>query len=683
MATSGTIQKAIRTGYRMQIAWSVDSQSVADNTSKVTAKVQLVSTGASYTINSSASKAGNLTINGTKYTFNFTASLSGNQTKTIYTKTVSIKHKEDGTKNCSFSSTIGVNVTLSGTYYGDITASGTGTFNTIARATIPAVSASSIDMGQSITVNMPRAAASFTHTLTYAFGDTSGTIGSGLGTSKAWTVPLSLASQIPSGTSGTCTITCKTYSGNTLVGTKAVSFTAKVPASVKPTIESVAIADTMTAIYNKFGNMVQGKSKPKLTITAGGSYGSTIKTYKTVFEGKSYSGATPTTAVISGSGTVSAAIKVTDSRGRTATTNKTWTVAAYKAPAISILTAARCNSDGTENYEGLNAKISAAFSIASVNSKNTNSYKLEYKIKAGTAWETLKAGNSYTYSDTTVTGAIFGSDSAFDLRLSITDYFGTVSRTIEIPTAFTLIDYNANGRAVAFGKVSSIGYGVEFGMPAYFTNAETPSSVKYLETGQDFNSILEPGFYSVPSTSVSGSLLNKPYTGTSTGSLIVLREGNGIQKAQIFHTADKASGAIYERCYYTGSWGEWHMVHNGGGKILWTGALYMTASHKITLSEPIRQQPSGITLVFSRYDNGAALEHNYNSFFVPKFLVEEKPGVGSAFRMNTVNFSMVATKYLYINNETITGNDSNDDTGTGNGVTYNNAAYVLRYVIGI
>lgn len=683
MATSGTIQKAIRTGYRMQIAWSVDSQSVADNTSKVTAKVQLVSTGASYTINSSASKAGNLTINGTKYTFNFTASLSGNQTKTIYTKTVSIKHKEDGTKNCSFSSTIRVNVTLSGTYYGDITASGTGTFNTIARATIPAVSASSIDMGQSITVNMPRAAASFTHTLTYAFGDTSGTIGSGLGTSKAWTVPLSLASQIPSGTSGTCTITCKTYSGNTLVGTKAVSFTAKVPASVKPTIESVAVADTMTAIYNKFGNMVQGKSKPKLTITAGGSYGSTIKTYKTIFEGKNYSGATPTTAVTSGSGTVSASITVTDSRGRTATANKTWSVAAYKAPLISILSAARCNSDGTENYEGLNAKISAAFSIASVNSKNNNSYKLEYKIKAGTAWETLTAGNSYSYSETTVTGTIFGADSAFDLRLSITDYFGTVSRTIEIPTAFTLIDYNANGRAVAFGKVSSIGYGVEFGMPAYFTNAEVPSSVKYLETGQDFNSILEPGFYAVPTTAISGTLVNKPYTGTSTGSLVVLREGNGIQKSQIFHVASKANGEIYERCYYSGTWGDWNTVYNGGGKILWTGALYMTASHKITLSEPISQQPSGITLVFSRYDNGAALEHNYNSFFVPKFLVEEKPGVGSAFRMNTVNFSMVATKYLYINNETITGNDSNDDTGTGNGVTYNNAAYVLRYVIGI
>ena len=95
MASSGTIQQAIRTGYRLQIAWSVGSQSVANNTSSVTAKVQLVSTGSSYTINSSASKSGSLTINGTKYTFNFTAALSGNQTKTLFTKTVTIPHNSD------------------------------------------------------------------------------------------------------------------------------------------------------------------------------------------------------------------------------------------------------------------------------------------------------------------------------------------------------------------------------------------------------------------------------------------------------------------------------------------------------------------------------------------------------------------------------------------------------------
>ena len=42
---------------------------------------------------------------------------------------------------------------------------------------------------------------------------------------------------------------------------------------------------------------------------------------------------------------------------------------------------------------------------------------------------------------------------AYDVRLSVTDFFTTVRKTVEIPTAFTLIDYNASGRAVAFGTV--------------------------------------------------------------------------------------------------------------------------------------------------------------------------------------------------------------------------------------
>lgn len=42
---------------------------------------------------------------------------------------------------------------------------------------------------------------------------------------------------------------------------------------------------------------------------------------------------------------------------------------------------------------------------------------------------------------------------AYDVRLSVTDFFTIVRKTVEIPTAFTLIDYNASGRAVAFGTV--------------------------------------------------------------------------------------------------------------------------------------------------------------------------------------------------------------------------------------
>lgn len=685
MAASGTIQQAIRTGYRLQIVWSVDSQSVANNTSTITVKVQLVSTGSSYTINSSASKSGSLTINGTKYTFSFTAALTGGQTKTLYSKPVTVAHNADGSKTCSFSATVGINVTLSGTYYGDITASGNGTFDTIARASsISSVTSSvSVNGTNTCTVNISRAASSFTHTVVFSFGSYSKTT-TGVGTSTSYAIPTSWLNAISKATSGTAKVTVTTYSGSTKVGA-AVSknFTVTVPASVVPTISSVAVADTTTH-QATFGNMVQSKSKPKFTITAAGTQGSTITAYKTVFEGKTFSGATPTAGVITGSGSVSAKITVTDSRGRTASTTKTWTVLAYTAPKIISFQGFRCLADGTENYEGTHLSAAINFSIAQVNGKNTAAYTLEYKLQSATTWTNLTSGAVYALNDTIVSASgIFGADNSFDVRLSVTDSFGTVRSTFEIPTAFTLLDFNESGRALAFGKVSELKEGVEFALPTVFSHAETPSSVTYLTEGQDLNEVLEPGFYTIPTTAISGTLLNKPFTTTSTGSLIVLREGNGLQRAQIFHVASKPNGAIYERCYYSNAWGDWKTVYNGGGKILWEGGMYMTASHKVELAEAISKQPSGIVLVFSRYGDGAVAEHNYNSFFVHKAFVAAKPGVGSAFRMNTVNFSLVCTKYLYISDLTIAGNDSNDDEGTGSGVTYNNKAYVLRYVIGV
>ena len=687
MATSGTIQQAIRTGYRIQIAWTVDSQSVANNTSTVTAKVQLVSTGSSYTINSSASKSGSLTINGTKYTFSFTAALSGSQTKTLYTKTVTIPHNSDGTKTCAFSATCGINVTLSGTYYGNVTASGNGTFNTIARASkISSVTSSvSVNGTNAVTVNITRAASSFTHTVVFSFGSYSKTT-TGVGTSTSYAIPQSWLNAIPNSTSGTAKVTVTTYSGSTKIGSAvSKSFKITVPASVVPTISAVSLTEAVSGLAAQFGGYVQNKSKIACKVTAAGAYSSTIKAYKTTVQGANFSSAAFTSGFLTKSGTSNVTVTVTDSRGRTATTTKSITVIAYTAPKITSFQGFRCLADGTENYEGTYINAAVKFSISAVGDKNTKSYSIEYKKTSATAWTALANGSVYLLNQSIISASgVFSVDSSYDIRLSVTDYFGTVRSTFEIPTAFTLLDFNASGKGLAFGKVSELTEGIEFAMKTVFSHAETPSSVTYLTEGQDLNDILEPGFYTIPTTAISGTLLNRPYTGTSTGSLVVLREGNGLQKAQILHIASKANGWIFERSYYSGTWGEWNTVYNGGsGKILWTGAMYMTAGHKATLSEAVSKQPSGIVLVFSRYDNGAAAEHNYNSFFVPKALVAAKPGVGSAFRMNTVNFSMVCTKYLYINDATITGNDGNDDTGTANGVTYNNAAYVLRYVIGI
>lgn len=429
---------------------------------------------------------------------------------------------------------------------------------------------------------------------------------------------------------------------------------------------------------------MQGKSKVKITITAAGAYCATIKAYKTIVDGKSYNGAAPTTGTLS-SGSKTISVTVTDSRGRIATITKAISVVAYTAPTIPTLTAVRALQDGTDNYEGQHAKIALSFAISPVGNKNSNAYTLEYKAKSATTWTAIQTGTGYSLTDTIVTDALFSVDSAYDIRLSVTDYFGTVRKTAEIPTAFTLVDFHSGGRGVAFGKVSEIAEGVEFGLPAYFTHGETPSSVTYLVDGQDLNTILEPGFYAIPTTAISGTLKNKPFTGTSTGSLVVVREGNGGQRAQIIHTASKPNGAIYERCYYSGEWGGWKTVYNGGGKILWSGGMYMTEGHKIALSEPITSQPSGIVLIFSRYANGAVADTNFNSFFVPRAFINEKRGYGNIFVMYaSPTLQMAAAKYLYINNEYITGHADNDATGTSDvGIKYQNNAFVLRYVIGV
>lgn len=686
MAASGTIQQAIRTGYRLQIVWTVGSQSVANNTSSVTVKVQLVSTGSSYTINSSASKSGSLTINGTKYTFTFTAALSGNQTKTIFTKTVTVAHNANGTKTCAFSATAGINVTLSGTYYGNVTASGSGTFNTIARAsTISSVTSSvAINDTNAVTVNITRAASSFTHTVVFSFGSYSKTT-TGVGTSTSYAIPTSWINAMPSTTSGTAKVTVTTYSGSTKIGS-AVSknFTVTVPASVVPTFSSVAVTDT-TSNQTTFGNMVQGKSRAKFTITAAGAYSSTITAYKTVFEGKTYTGATPTTSAITGSGTVKATITITDSRGRTASTTKSWTVVAYAAPKIISFQGSRCLADGTDNYDGTHLKTAVNFSISPVNEKNAASYTIEYKLKTATAWTALTSGAVYALNSTIVsTSGFLGVDNSFDVRLSVADSFTTIRSIIDIPTAFTLLDFHAGGKALAFGKVCEVEEGVEFGLPAFFSHAETPGSPTYLQGGEDLDTLLEPGFYAIPTTEISTSLINKPWTSTATGSVMVIREGNGLQKCQIAHKCTKGDGCIYERTYYTDGWGAWQTVYNGGGTFLWTGGMYMTAGHVIAFSEPASKQPTGIVLVWSEYYDAEVKNQTFATHFIPKSLIGAHSGSGHSLWMSTSNGTYIATKYLYIRDDGITGHNNNSLViETTSGITLNNNRFVLRYVIGV
>ena len=676
MATSGAMSTT-NDKIKYKITITQNSQSVANNTSNVTVSVRVYRTNTGYTTYGTGTVY--VTINGTQYTEAITTSDKITSSGiVIFSKTLNIAHNADGTK------TLATSARITHDQFTSSNQSYSQALTTVPRATTPTLSASSVNMGASITINMPRASGSFDHTVTYKFGNATGTIGTDLGTSKVWEVPLSLASQIPNATSGTVTITVKTYNGSTLIGTKTVSFTAKVPASVVPTIGSVGVADTNTAYATQFGSLVQGKSKAKFTITASGAYGSTITAYKTVIEGKTYTGATPTTSVLTGSGNVTATITVTDSRGRTATTTKTFNRIPYTAPTITAFDIVRTDAKGVENYEGTNAKITAAFSISAVSNKNTNTYKIEYKKQSETTWKAIESGTGYSYNKSIITGALFDTNSAYDVRLTVTDYFGSLTNTISLSTAFTLMDFNASGRGIAFGKVSEQ-EGVEFALPIKSTLGHLITSPILLQTGTDLDSLTDVGYY-VFESGVSTTLLNSPLSGSASGSIEVVSEGSGNQVRQVLTRCSAAYREIWDRLYYSNKWQEWIPVFKGSsgtGRILWTGGQYMTAGHKAELSEPILAQPHGIVLVFSRYANGEAQDTNFHQFFIPKAFVNQKNGYGHTFFMAANRFAVIATKYLYINNERITGHADNDATGTANGITYDNKSFVLRYVIGV
>lgn len=680
MATSGALATS-NDNIKYKITITQNSQSVTNNTSNVTVSVKFYRTNTGYTTYGSGTVY--CKINGTTYS----ASVDSSDKITssgivLFTKTLNIAHGSDGTKKLTVSAWIDHSQVTSKEQSYSLT------LTTIARATTPTVNVTSADMNTSITISMPRASSGFTHTLKYTFGSATGTIGSALGTSKAWTIPKSLANQIPNATSGSLTITCETYNGSTKIGTKTVKITIKVPNTdeFKPKVIGITILDLNTEINTKFGKLIQNQSKPMFTVNASGAYSSTIASYSTKFLGVTYTGAGFTVTNLTQYGSaLSMVTTIKDSRGRTATYTKTVEVLEYHIPKISLFNAQRCDSDGTINLEGEYLSLTYAFSISSLSNLNNKSHKIEYKLSSASSYSTLKNDTtSYSVNTTYISTVVFDVNNSYDLKLTVSDYFKTVTYTEVLSTAFTLMDFHESGRGMAFGGVASIEDEVEFLIKARFNNGENPQGAKAIKSGDDLDDYIEPGFY-VFSSAVGSTILNKPFTTNGSGSLEVIREGESNQVRQVI-TRCSVNREIWERVYYSNTWYEWQCVYKGGdARVLWSGGMYMTGGHTVPLSETVDSQPNGIVLIFSRYSGSTVQNYHYNHFFVHKAFVKAHSGVGSTFIMATGDpFEVLASKYLYIHNDKIVGNDNNNATGTGgSGITYNNAGFVLRYVIGV
>jgi microcystin-dependent protein len=374
-----------------------------------------------------------------------------------------------------------VRATISGTYYASFTTSASLTFDQIKRATQPTLSASSVNMGGSVTINMPRASSAFTHDLAYSFAGSGYTaIATGVGTSYAWTVP-DLASKIPNSTSGVVTIRCITKSGSTTVGTKTVTLTAKVPTSVVPTISAVAVTETVSGLAAQFGAFIQNKSAIKCTITAAGAKGSTIKSYSSTFMGLTYTGSTWTSRTLSAAGTLAIVTTVTDSRGRTAKKTTNVTVLDYSPPVISALRVYRCTADGTPADDGTALAVAYAYSVPSLNGGNTAQAVLAYKRTTASEYTRAYTATALSQNRTqVVTSATFSTDYQYDVQLQVTDWFGTVTpyRAV-LPSAEVILDIGADGKSLAIFKTAEQSGALEIAGDARITGTQERLGNKY------------------------------------------------------------------------------------------------------------------------------------------------------------------------------------------------------------
>lgn len=329
------------------------------------------------------------------------------------------------------------------------------------------ISASDGTLAVPLSLTVTRHNTAFTHTITYKCGTASGTVVSkSTATPVTWGATngntLALSSQNTSGDTVNVTFTITTYNGTTVVGTNSTTISMVIPDTVKPSL-SLVVSDA-AGYLSTYGAYVQGWSKLKIEATPTLAYGSPIKAYTVIADGKTYNYydvETLTTDAIQGKKvTVTAAVK--DARSRSSgLVSKDITVLEYSKPSVTAV-AYRCNSSGDADPEGAYMKVGFTSTITSLNGKNSASYTIAY----GTT--------TITGTGTSFTSDVIACDVSrvWSVEIKVSDDLDSTTATAAIPIAFTLMDFYRTGEGVAFGKVATRD-GFDCAMDAYFSGNVT------------------------------------------------------------------------------------------------------------------------------------------------------------------------------------------------------------------
>lgn len=324
---------------------------------------------------------------------------------------------------------------------------------TVAPAASGIDSAAGINTGNAVCVKWTPKNKDFTFNLTFTIGGT--TVKSATGIKPGGTAQYTYDdyiiphSAVPNATSATVTVTLTTYSGSKKVGEASKTFTAYVPASIKPTAALTVTLVNNNSVINGWNVCVKGYSKLSYTVTASGAYGATIQSCRFTFAGKTVTGSGGVVAVNS-AGTFTPSVKVTDSRGRSiSVTGDSVYVYDYNAPTIAQLSVQRCDAEGTAQNEGTYVCLQGVFRVgASVGGRNGVTAKCRYR-KIGGSWS-----NYTTIKGTSaVVGGSMPATKTYEMEVTATDRIGETKTVYAIiPTAEVALHLRDGGKGAAFGK---------------------------------------------------------------------------------------------------------------------------------------------------------------------------------------------------------------------------------------
>jgi len=244
---------------QLRLYGKYNSQNEATLKSNITLQLRLYGNGGSGSFSSGTAR-----INSSSSSLGSTSFSKGKET-TLKTLTYDVQHDSSGNYSAS----------VSGFLH---TTSGSMTDKTITQTIIvPQIKAKSkatatpnpADIGSTITINTNRISSSYTHTLTYAFGTLSGTIGTNIGASTTWTIPTSFYAEIPDAALGTCVITCQTFnSSGTSLGTTTLNL--MIQAFTPPIINSISYeaTDALTLSLADSSTLISGVSTGTLSVNA-------------------------------------------------------------------------------------------------------------------------------------------------------------------------------------------------------------------------------------------------------------------------------------------------------------------------------------------------------------------------------------------------------------------------------